>query len=158
MRSKQGYQLAGAKALRERFLLGYSQVLRPHLMIGRFRGPYGTPDDFADALQAIEKDRNVRWALSGGAAAFELDRFYRGEHTVAFVPELDLELRKQLKLLPDNTGPITLLKPFGTRLVWPHPSARPVVHPWLIYAELLSQGGSRAIEAAEEIRKKYLNK
>jgi hypothetical protein len=32
----------------------------------------------------------------------------------------------------------------------------PVAHPWLIYAELLHEGGARAIEAATEIREKFL--
>jgi hypothetical protein len=158
VQSKPGaYQVADAKAARERFQLGYSQVLRPHLMIGRFRGPYRTPDAFVDVLQKAATERKVRWALSGGAGAYELERFYRGEQTVAFVSGLDPEHRKALKLLPDKSGPITLLKSFGSSLFWPHPSARPVAHPWLIYAELLNEGEPRALEAAEEIRKKYLN-
>lgn len=150
------YQIADEKAIRERFLLGYSQVLRPHLLLGRFRGPYQDSDGFVKALAQVCAQRSSPWALTGDAGAYELDRYYRGEETIAFVDKWDSRLAKDLRMIPDAAGPVTVLRPFGRLVVNPHPSERPVAHPWLIYAELLHNGEPRAIEAAEELRRNHL--
>ncbi len=150
------HRIADEKAIRERFLLGYSQVLRPHLLLGRYRGPYQDGGGFVKTLARACSGRSSPWALTGGAGAHELDRFYRGEQTVAFVGAWDNGFAKELRLMPDTAGPITLLRPFGHPAVWSRPGDRPVAHPWLIYAELLHDGEPRAIEAAEELRRNHL--
>ena len=151
-----GYHVAGERVVRERFVVGYSQVLRPHLLIGRYRGPYRRPDDFVEKLQRVGAQRSVVWALSGTAGAYELDRFYRGPETVAFIDRWTADLGKDLRLVADSNGPITLLKSFGTLLVWPRLAGRPVAHPWMVYAELLHNGEPRALEDAEELRENHL--
>ena len=150
------YRIADEKAIRERFLLGYSQVLRPHLLLGRFRGPYQDGTGFMEALAQACARRPTPWALTGGAGAYELDRYYRGEETIAFVDNWDSGLAKDLRMIPDAGGPVTVLRPFGRIVVMPGSSKRPVAHPWLIYAELLHNGEPRAIEAAEELRRNHL--
>jgi hypothetical protein len=154
--SSTGYRLADEKTVRERFLLGYSQVLRPHRTLGRFHGPYRDGAGFVKALAKACAERAAPWALTGSAGAYELDRFYRGQETAAFAGGWDAGLARDLRLLPDRVGPITILKPFGRLVVWPRPKKRPVAHPWLIYAELLHSGEPRAIEAAEELRRNHL--
>ncbi|MEK7404360.1 MAG: type IV toxin-antitoxin system AbiEi family antitoxin [Acidobacteriota bacterium] len=154
--SSGGTPIADEKTIRERFLLGYSQVLRPHLLLGRFRGPYKDSGDFLQALAQSRERRSSLWALTGGAGAFELDHFYRGEETVCFVGQWDAATAKELRLIPDSAGPITMLKPFGSLVVWSRPEGMPLAHPWLIYAELLHNGEPRAIEAAEELRRNHL--
>jgi hypothetical protein len=150
------YRIADEKAIRERFLLGYSQVLRPHLLLGRFRGPYRDSESFVDALARVCAQRSSPWALTGGSAAYELDRYYRSAETIAFVDQWDSGLARDLRMIPDAEGPVTILRPFGRLVLNPRPSERPVAHPWLIYAELLHNGEPRAIEAAEELRRNHL--
>ncbi|SPF32588.1 hypothetical protein SBA4_120017 [Candidatus Sulfopaludibacter sp. SbA4] len=149
-------RLADQKTIRERFLLGYSQVLRPSRTLGRFRGPYKDGAGFVRALAKACAQRAAPWALTGSAGAYQLDRFYRGPETVAFAGSWDASLARELRLLPDRAGPITILNPFGNLVVWPRPKKPPVAHPWLIYAELLHNGEPRAIEAAEELRRNHL--
>jgi hypothetical protein len=150
------YQIADEKAIQERFLLGYSQVLRPHLLLGRFRGPHEDSQDFVEALAQACARRSLPWALTGGGGAYELDRYYRGEETIVFVEDWDSGLAKSLRMIPDAAGPVTVLRPFSRLALNPRPSGRPVAHPWLIYAELLHSGEPRAIEAAEEFRRNHL--
>lgn len=150
------YRITDEKALLDRFLLGYSEILRPHLFVGRYRGPYGDSGGFIEALEQACSRRALPWALTGGAGAYELDRYYRSEQTVAFVDGWDAALARELRLVPDRAGPVTVLRPFGGLVVWPRPEERPVAHPWLIYAELLHEGEPRSIEVAEELRRNHL--
>ncbi len=156
LNSSGAYRIADEKAIRERFLLGYSQLLRPHLLLGRHRGPYKDGSSFVEALSRACSRGSSTCALTGGAGAYELDHFYRGEQTVAFVGGWYAGFAKELRLMPDTGGPITVLRPFGNLVVWSPPGRLPVAHPWLIYAELLHDGEPRAIEAAEELRRNHL--
>jgi hypothetical protein len=135
-------EIADRKALEAEFLGGYERVLRPELLMGKFR--------------ALERVPEVPWAVTGAPAAFRLQRFYRGDQIPVFLGTMPDRLARDLKLLPDKNGAVTLLRAFGTLFPWRVERALPVVHPWLIYAELLHEGGARAIEAATEIREKFL--
>jgi hypothetical protein len=152
------YLLADADRLEDRFLQGYSRVLRPHLHLARMRGPDRDPGAFVERMAEVAKQEGFQWALTGGAGAYELSRFYRGEEIVVFVPSLTKDLQQKLKLLPDRQGPITFLRMFSPGILGPGSTAHPVAHPWLLYAELLQQEDARALEAAREIRTKYLSK
>jgi len=65
-------------------------------------------------------------------------------------------LQRALRLLPDRDGPVVLLKPFGKVVYWRQFDGRMVAPPWLVYAELLVSGDPRAREAAEELRREFL--
>lgn len=152
------YLLADANRLEDRFLQGYSRVLRPHVHLARMRGSDRDPGLFVERMAKVAKQEGIQWALTGGAGAYELDRFYRGEEIVVFVPNLTRDLQQQLKLLPDRQGPITFLRMFSPGILWPGSTALPIAHPWLLYAELLEQEDARALEAAREIRTRHLSK
>jgi hypothetical protein len=150
------YAIADLKELEQRFLDGYARVLRPHLHLGRFRAKELDPDAFVARFAGLAEQHTVRWALTGAAGAFQLDRFYRGEETAFFVDRLRRDLLPGLSLLPDRQGPVTFLRLFGDLAVWRSTGPIPIAHPWLLYAELLNRDEPRAIEAAQEIHDKYL--
>jgi hypothetical protein len=143
------------KRLEERFLTAYADVLRPNLLIGTYRAAQKDPGEFIEAMGNTFTRKDIRWALTGAAGENELERYYRGETTTVFVTDLPKEVQHELRLVPDPRGPVTLLRTFGTRVVW-RPEPRPLAHPFLIYAELLYQGGQRDLDAAELIKEQYL--
>ena len=63
---------------------------------------------------------------------------------------------KTLRLLPDRDGPVTLLSAFGQLVFWEVRDGVSLAHPWLIYAELVSDPNPRAHEAAAELRNELL--
>jgi len=142
--------------LNERLLAGYRQVLRPHLLIRRFRFPDHTAKGFLKRLRSISKQARVRYSLTGGPAAFALQRFYTGPHTPIFIDTVEPDLLRKLRLLPDESGPVTLLRAFGDLVFWRREQDVPLADPWLIYAELMSDPLPRAHEAAEYLRKEFL--
>ena len=143
----------------EALLVGYSNILRPKLLHGRFRSPDSSPGDFLERLQPVAEDVGARWSMTGGPGAFVLQGFWRGEDTPLFIETWTPEIRKKLRLLPDREGPIIMLKAFGELPFWTGSSERkPVAHPWLIYAELMRSEDPRAHEAARELRREYLQR
>jgi hypothetical protein len=153
---KEGHTLTGDRRLIDDFLAGYNQVLRPHLLIGRFRAPERDPQAFVRGLADTAAQAKAEWAVTGGVAAYEIERFYRGEDVTLFVDPFTPVLQRGLRLVPDRHGPVTILRGFGQKWKWRTINHVEVAHPWLIYAELLHIGHPRALEAAAQIRETHL--
>jgi hypothetical protein len=150
------HRVADRKRLGDDFVTGYAQILRPHLVIGRFRGPGSEPGQFLTHVSQVAERADVTWAVTGAPAAYVLDRFYRTDEIPLFVTAFPPTLSRSLTLVPDRQGPVTVLRAFGARWMWRRVERVPVAHPWLVYAELLYGGEPRALEAAEQLRQRYL--
>jgi len=152
-RTTSGRQLLERDRLLERWLTGYADVLRPSLVLGRFRTPEPNPAEVEATLENVLGDAKS-WAWSGGAAAFRLTGHFRGEDSVLWISEPTSELLRRLKALPAKDGPLTILRPKGALML--EGAKLHTAHPLLVYAELLTRPSDRAAEAAEEVRVKYL--
>jgi hypothetical protein len=137
----------------DRLITGYSQILRPKLLIGRYRCEEPSVDQFVARLSSESAAQKIPYALTGGPAADAMQHFYRSAEVPVF---LDAKWQRSLRLLPDRTGPVMLFKPFGNLVYWREFEGKMVAPPWLVYAELLTGNDPRAREAAEEFRQEYL--
>jgi len=146
------YQLGPKKLLAERLSSGYAQVLRPKLLVGRFRFDEKTAELFLARLRNSTPS-GVRYALTGGPAADLLQHFYRGPEVPMFLEPSSRRTAQELRLLPDSDGPVTLLRAFGETVFWQERDNHILAPPWLIYAELLNSSDPRAHEAAREFQK-----
>lgn len=144
------------ESLIDGLLAGYRRVLRPQLMFGRFRSPEPNTTRFLQRLKLSSTRSNIQYALTGGPAAFELQRFYKGPETPIFISGVNRDFLKTVRLLPDQRGPVALLRAFGDLVFWRATGRVPITHPWLIYAELMADPHPRAHEAAEQLRSEYL--
>jgi hypothetical protein len=149
---ERGYRLVEPGRLEDDFLRGYTEILRPHLEVGRFRAPDGDAQALVVRLAEQSARDPVRWALTGAPAAYAVDRFYRGEDVPVFIDGPIRKLQQALRLLPDRAGSLTVLRPFGRRWLSLEPADVPLAHPWLVYAELLHDGEPRALEAAQHVK------
>jgi hypothetical protein len=86
-----------------------------------------------------------------------LQKFYRGLELPTFIESLNDQLRRQLRIIPDKSGPLIFLRSFGSIPFWRESGSVPIAHPWLIYSELMYSSDPRAHEAAEEIKREYLS-
>lgn len=142
--------------LEDQLLYGYRNVLRPRLVIGRYRPQEKNIDDFLARFQEAAATMGFRYALSGAPAAHRLQKFYRAQDATIFVEPEVRNLTKRLRLLPDRKGPVTLLESFGDLVYWRTVEGARLTHPWLIYAELMNNSDPRAHEAAQELRREFL--
>lgn len=151
LRSPQG---TAAPVASDQLLSGYSGILRPKLFAGRFRAAE------TEADRVLEGFRNapdgIRFSLTGAVGANQLQHFYRGPDIVLFIDAAGDAVRRAWRLMPDQNGPIALLRAFGELPFWRTVNGLTVAHPWLIYAELMHSEDPRAHEAAEELRSEYL--
>jgi hypothetical protein len=156
IQEKQGYKLAPMRLIAERLVWGYAQVLRPKLVLGRFRPPEKMTEAFLVRLSRGVLP-GVRYSLSGGPAADCLQHFYHGPEAPLFLHPSTRTTAQQLRLLPDREGPVTILRAFGELVFWQERNEHCLAPPWLIYAELLTSSDPRAYEAAQELRREFLH-
>jgi hypothetical protein len=140
----------------DRLVSGYGQIMRPKLILGRFRYPDSTVDQFLTRLSEATREQKIAYALTGGPAAEAMQHFYHGSEVPVFLALPSTGLQRALRLLPDRTGPVVVLKPFGQVVFWREFDGRMVAPPWLVYAELLTSSDPRAREAADELRRVFL--
>ena len=155
VRAGKHLRLGPSNLLADRLVSGYARVLRPKLVIGRFRAAEAAPEAFLARLRA-DMPPGVRYALSGGQAADLLQHFYRGPEVSMFVAPWGRTVGQRLRLLPDRDGPITVLNAFGETVFWEEHGQHAIAPPWLIYVELLRSSDPRAHEAAAELRREFL--
>jgi len=151
-RKGKDYQLGPKNLLAERLSFGYAQVLRPKLVVGRFRFGEKTAEMFLARLRNSTPS-GLRYALTGGPAIDLLQHFYRGPEVPMFLEPSSRRMTQELRLLPDSEGPVTLLRAFGETVFWQERDNHMLAPPWLIYAELLYSNDPRAHEAALEFQK-----
>jgi hypothetical protein len=137
----------------DRWLVGYENLVRPRLLVGRFHTPETDPMALEKHLQQVF-GRTGKWGLGGGAAAMRLTGHYRGAETVVHVADPPADFRRQLRALPARDGRLTILRARGKLALQ---GALPdTVHPLLVFTELINAGEERARETAGLIREKFL--
>jgi hypothetical protein len=83
-----------------------------------------------------------------------MTQLYRGRETVLHVETLPADLLRQLRALPLSEGSLTILRTPG--MVAYEGARSQVVHPLLVYTEMLVSRDPRMNEAASEIRDRFL--
>ena len=140
------------RALLERWLTAYAEVVRPAWLVGRYRPQAPDPEAVERMIEAAWKTRS--WVYGGAAAGWRMTKFYRGDDTVLHVNAPSDDALRQLRVIPDRTGPLTILRTPGT-IAYDGTAAR-LAHPLLVYTEMMTTTDPRAREAAAEIRERFL--
>ncbi len=143
-------------ALKESLVTGYSQVLRPKILLGRYRHADKTTEEFLTRLRHAAIEHQISYALTGGPAADALLHIYRTPDVPLFVRTNDGTTLRNFRLIPDRQGTVTLLRAFAPLVYWREVKGTTVAPPWLIYAELLTGVEDRDREVAEDLRQKLL--
>lgn len=136
-----------------RWVDAYGEVVRPKLAAQRYRWL-----DSAMARQGwqhVELSHEMAW---GGepAAHLLLDGYLLPEYFTLYTTAARGEVMRRLRLVPDPTGQVEVLRPMDT--IWgaerPQPQA---VHPLLAYADLLLTADPRNREIAHRLHEHYLS-
>ncbi len=140
------------RQLLERWLSAYPDIVRPGWLYGRFTTRTEKPEALEREIAKIWGQR--RWAFGGGAAAWRMNRFYRGPSLVLHVDAVPTDELRRLRALPADDGMLTVLHTPGTA---PYAGVRPhVAHPLLVYTEMITSLDPRLREAAERVRTQFL--
>ena len=144
---KRGYKLIKKEDLLNRWVINYPEKLRPKLVLGHFRGSNGWWK---------QKTLNPIYTQWGGeVAAAKLMKYLKPQVITIYTTLQQLNpLLIENRLKKDPEGDIEILNRFWVPLeMWQYED---VVHPILIYADLMATGNKRNIETARMIYEKYL--
>ena len=146
------------KGLIELFVRGYALKLRPACVIGRFQHKKKAPQEILQGMVQRLIATAGQWAVTGGMAARELTRYLEPDTVTLFVDEqAQSALGEEPMLRNDTGGNVTLLRlPDPTFVVDKTQAPWPMATPFLVYAELLQDGGQREIETAQMIYERFI--
>lgn len=146
------------KGLLDLFVRGYALKLRPACLVGRYRHKKNQPDEivagFGQRLMGLEG----KWAVTGGLAARALTNYLEPNAVTVFVDEqAQAKLAEEPMLRDETAGNVTLLRlPEPGFIAKEQTAPWPLATPFLVYAELLQDGGQREIETAEMIYERFI--
>jgi hypothetical protein len=75
-------------------------------------------------------EHSIQWSVTGGPAAYALQKFYRGLDLPVFIDVFSDPLRRKLRIIPDKSGPLIFLLSFATVPFWRETGPLPLAHPW----------------------------
>lgn len=144
---KLGYKLIRKEDLLNRWLTDYSEKLRPKLVLGHFRGRYNW------WKQKTLRPLHAQWG--GEVAAAKLVKYLKPQVITIYTTSQQLNpLLIENRLKKDPKGEVEILNRFWTPLeIWQYED---MVHPILIYADLMATGNKRNIKAARMIYERYI--
>jgi hypothetical protein len=144
LRNREGnYFLQQQQALQNRWIELYALVLRPKLVLGKYRLA-------GKQVHQAHLPNNMLWG--GEAAAARMFSYLEPETYPIYTWQDKRDTMKQLRLVPDPTGPFELLEGFWQRQ---EKNQQQLIPPMMVYAELLATGDSRNLEAAERLKAIY---
>jgi len=139
---KRGRRLVRKDNLLTRWVTAYPEQLRPKQLIDRYRATDYDWWQYAD-LHAFE----AYWG--GEIAAATLTRYLKPQIVTIYATQAPGPLLLKHKIKKDPHGDIEILRVFWKfEHNWQHPN---LVHPLLIYADLITAGDARNIETARII-------
>lgn len=148
--SKNEWQLTNRKNLLDKWIDAYVTRLQPGLLRGRYR--LLKNESMADWEKQPIDAPLTQWG--GEPAADGLTDFLRPATWIIYTREATQTIMKQLRLLPDpENGPVRIYEKF-----WPDDEPGPLVHPLLVYADLLSSPDARNHEVAQKLYETYVQR
>jgi len=153
--NQQKYQLVNKEALLEKWIVILNEKILPAHKIGNFTFSKNNKNNWKNKLM----HPNVLW--SGEPAAALVTDYLNPEKFSIFTRLSKKEIIKDLKLLPDANGEISIYKPFWLESNTMESFAnymnkQNAVHPLIIYAQLIYSGNSRNVETAQILFNEYI--
>lgn len=139
---KRGRRLIRKQQLLERWVAAFPNQLRPKLLLGR----YAAPDPNWWEHTRIG-DFRAYWG--GEIAAARLTRYLKPEFVTVYVRDMPGRFLAANRLRTDPRGNVEMVKAFwNTKCDW---TDAEIVHPLLVYADLLRTRDDRNLETARRI-------
>ncbi len=159
---REGFVILGTRQKQETLLLEnrnmliekwadmYRAILRPKQLVGKFR--FNNPEERSNWHNHVATDIGIYWGAETAGAI--LTKYLSPQIYTIYSNKDRFDLMKKLKIVPDQSGEVELLRPFWNEEVFQ--TDGDTVPPLLAYAELISSFDSRNRETAMRIKEKYV--
>jgi hypothetical protein len=143
---KKVFQVQNKERLFQEWVTLFNRVLRPKLKQRTFayRG---------DTINALLETSDLD-SIGGELAAEHLSKYLIAQNTIIYTDEPFFKIAKKMNLIPSSDGSVTIVEKF-----WGNTLSRNdtnIVHPILVYADLLNSPSPRNLETAKIIYNKYV--
>jgi hypothetical protein len=160
-RKRKGYKIVDYLQLFERWEIGYTEVLRPELLIGTFSRVNISVHDVIATTQVLKLENNLKLLFGGELGAKMLIRDFGSPHMTLHLEMFKPSFLVNLGLKQDAQGDVILLKTFGMANdcwsdPWMHGDFYQYVDPLLIHAELNLSYDDRVKTVAQQLFKQYI--
>ncbi len=146
VKTKEKRRLKNTALLLERWVIAYSEVLRPRILKKKMR--FSDPENYNNFAKLLSL--NSKTHLWGGEpAAAILTQRLKPSQFLIYTKENWQTIASELKLIPDDNGDIEILSYFENYNSFS--KVKPITPALLIYADLLNSGYDRNIEIAKHI-------
>jgi hypothetical protein len=148
-KNKRMFQLININELRQKWMIGFEEKLKPALHIGNFR--FLKNDDY-NHWENIGLEKNQTY-WGGEPAGAIITKYLLPEIFTIYTSETRNDLIKNYRLVPDPNGNIRAYKKF-----WKAQNTynETTVHPLLAYTDLVNTGDRRSLETAKKIYNELL--
>lgn len=141
------YQLKNKKELLERWMVAYEEKLKPALKLGNFR--FLKDEDYIK-WKNLQLAPITMWGAE--PAADLLTNYLKPGELTLYTLETKQELIRNYRLIPDEKGPVKAYQKFW----YDDKENQNIVHPLLVYVDLMNTGDRRCIETAQKIYEQFL--
>lgn len=152
------YRIANYTKLLERWELGYTETLRPKLLLGTYTPTSGKPfSELEDGI--IHRAQDEGYLIGGELGGAIATKYLRPIGATLHLPEdhSPISLQLKLKLKPDPQGTINFVRQFGSRNTWDNSPKPMLADPLLIHAEMMTLAtDERVRETSDRLFKQYL--
>ncbi|MFM7022465.1 MAG: type IV toxin-antitoxin system AbiEi family antitoxin [Flavobacteriales bacterium] len=148
-KNKNELTLIKTDELLDKWTAAYGERLKPTLEIGTFR--FMNPNDF-DHWHTMPFDPE-KTCWGGEPAAYFLTKYLNPQVLTMYTTENKVDLIKKYKLVPDPYGNVKIYRKFWGEK---EKTKDPVVHPLLVYTDLILTNDERCLETANMIYEKHL--
>ena len=144
---KKDRKLRDFKKLFDEWVMLYPAVLKPKLLIGRYKAP-------KDKRWWTKQTKLKNYLWGGEVAAQNLVNYMKPTAFTVYTRDKAGQLAAEYKFKKDQNGDVEILKAFWNEKL--HPNDTLNVHPIMVYADLLATANPRAIETARILYDKEL--
>jgi hypothetical protein len=148
-RTTKGWRIIRYDDLLERWLIGYNEIIRRRIFNGSYKTRISDPEEREAKVEESLKSYPDNWAWGETSAAWRMVKYYRGESTTLHLASIPPSLILKMEALPSAEGNLVFMRPLGPLSM--QGTLEHVVHPLLVYTQLITSNDPRAMETAREI-------
>lgn len=141
--------LQNKKALLERWITGYQEILKPALHMGDFN--FWDENEYQHWDTLITEDDKTVWG--GEAAAALLTNYLKPAYLTVYTENERARMLQNWKLIPNENGQLKMYEKFWVDTNW---DTKKLAPPLLVYSDLVITNDPRCIETAMIIYDKFL--
>lgn len=145
-RSAHGFVPGGREACIDRLAVGWADVLRSRLLVGRFRLRESDPDAAAALVAQALRAAGVPFGFGGARGSARWLQYLQSNETIVHAASFGPDIVQGLGAVPDRNGPLTVVRTMSQLDL--ATDVAETAHPLLVYAELARSADARSREAA----------